>query len=152
MNDKAPSVLRMLPSPHDAYRELERRFARMYLIRDAATVLEWDASTFMPDGGADARSDQMATLRVVRHEMLVDSSMEELLARAADANDLDEWQRAGVWGRLHALLLAKLRAAGELEWSRAVADSSHVQAKKEALRRARARLIEPGPAPSITFS
>ncbi len=45
---------------------------------------------------------------------------------------LDEWQRAGVWEELHALLLARLRAAGELEWSRAIADSSHVQAKKGA--------------------
>src|SRR5919109_370542 len=26
------------------------------------------------------------------------------------------WQQAGVWERLHALLLAELRAAGELEW------------------------------------
>ncbi len=43
---------------------------------------------------------------------------------------LDEWQRAGVWERLHALLLSDLRAAGEIEWSRAIADSSHVQAKK----------------------
>jgi transposase len=65
---------------------------------------------------------------------------------------LDEWQRAGVWGRLHELLLAELRAAGEIEWARAVADSSHVQAKKGAPRRARARLIEPETAPSITFS
>ena len=56
---------------------------------------------------------------------------------------LDEWQRARVWERWHALLLAELRAAGELEWSRAVADSSHVQAKKGAPRRARARLTEP---------
>ena len=61
---------------------------------------------------------------------------------------LDEWQRAGVWDRLHALLLAELRAAGEIEWSRAVADSSHVQAKKGAPKRARARLIEPETAPS----
>ncbi len=61
-----------------------------------------------------------------------------------------EWQQAGVWERLHALLLAELRAAGEIEWSRAVADSSHVQAKKGAPRRARARLIEPETAPSIT--
>jgi transposase len=60
------------------------------------------------------------------------------------------WQEAGVWERLHALLLAQLRAAGELEWSRAVADASHVQAKKGAPKRARARLIEPDPAPSIT--
>ena len=61
---------------------------------------------------------------------------------------LDEWQQAGVWDKLHALLLAELRAAGELEWSRAVADSSQVQAKKGAPRRARARLTEPDPAPS----
>jgi transposase len=63
-----------------------------------------------------------------------------------------EWERAGVWERLHALLLSELRAAGEIEWSRAVADSSHVQAKKGAPRRARARLIEPEPAPSTTCS
>ena len=65
---------------------------------------------------------------------------------------LDEWQRAGVWERLHALLLSELRAAGEIEWSRAVADSSHVQAKKGAPRRARARLTEPETGRSITFS
>jgi transposase len=63
---------------------------------------------------------------------------------------LDECQRAGVWGRLHTLLLAELRAAGELEWSRAVADSSHLQAKKGAPRRARARLIEPETGRSTT--
>ena len=63
---------------------------------------------------------------------------------------LDEWQRARVWERLHALLLAELRAADEIEWSRAVADSSHVQAKKGAPRRARARLIEPDQVPSTT--
>src|SRR3954469_20339955 len=54
----------------------------------------------------------------------------------------DESQRAGVWERLHEQLLAELRAAGEIEWSRAVVDSSHVEAKKGAPRRARARLIE----------
>ena len=61
---------------------------------------------------------------------------------------LVEWQEAGVWEKLHALLLAELRAAGEIEWSRAVADSSHVQAKKGAPKRARARLTEPETAPS----
>jgi len=63
---------------------------------------------------------------------------------------LDEWQQAGVWERLHALLLSELRAAGAIEWARAVADSSHVQAKKGAPKRARARLTEPETAPSTT--
>jgi transposase len=65
---------------------------------------------------------------------------------------LDEWQRAGVWERLHALLLSRLRAAGEIEWSRAVVDSSQIQAKKGAPRRARARSIEPVPAQSSISS
>jgi transposase len=65
---------------------------------------------------------------------------------------LDEWQQAGVWERLHELLLARLRAAGEIEWSRAVVDASHVQAKRGAPGRARARLIEPETAPSTISS
>ena len=65
---------------------------------------------------------------------------------------LDEWQRAGVWERLHKLLLRELRAAGELEWSRAVADSSHVQAKKGARKRAQAPWIGPETAPSTISS
>jgi transposase len=65
---------------------------------------------------------------------------------------MEEWQRAGVWERLHGLLLDRLRAAGEIDWSRAVADSSQVQAKKGAPRRARARSTAAGPGRSITFS
>ena len=65
---------------------------------------------------------------------------------------LDEWQQAGVWERLHAVLLARLRAAGEIEWSRAIADSSQIQAKKGARKRAKARSIGAVRAPSTTSS
>ncbi len=41
-----------------------------------------------------------------------------------------EWQAAGFWNRLHELLLARLQQASEIEWSRAVADGSHLQAKR----------------------
>ena len=64
---------------------------------------------------------------------------------------LDEWQEAKVWDRLHTLLLTRLRAAGEIEWSRAVIDSSQVQAKKGAPKRARAQSTGVVPAPSTTF-
>jgi transposase len=63
---------------------------------------------------------------------------------------LEEWQRAGVWTRLHELLLANLRAVGELEWDYAVADSSHVQAKKGAAKRDRVRSTAAAPAQSTT--
>ncbi|WP_200841612.1 IS5 family transposase [Actinomadura sp. K4S16] len=43
---------------------------------------------------------------------------------------LAEWHQAGVWERLHRLLLEELHAAGQLDWSRALIDSSHVRALK----------------------
>ena len=43
---------------------------------------------------------------------------------------LRDWQEARVWQRLHELLLAKLRNADQLDWSRAVVDSSSVRALK----------------------
>ncbi|RFU40489.1 IS5 family transposase [Actinomadura logoneensis] len=43
---------------------------------------------------------------------------------------LAEWHAAGVWERLHRLLLEELHAAGQVDWSRAVIDSSHVRALK----------------------
>lgn len=39
-----------------------------------------------------------------------------------------DWQAAGVWERLHRVLLDRLRGADRLDWSRAVIDSSHVRA------------------------
>jgi transposase len=57
---------------------------------------------------------------------------------------LRSWQRAGVWERLHERLLAELQAAERLEWSRAVADSSYLQAKKGAPRPGRARSTAAG--------
>ena len=52
---------------------------------------------------------------------------------------LRAWQEAGVWKRLHELLLAELHAVDRLDWSRAVVDASYIQAKKGAPRPARAR-------------
>jgi transposase len=65
---------------------------------------------------------------------------------------LRAWQQAGVWDRLHELLLAELHAADQLEWERAIADSSHLQAKKGAPKRAPARLTAAGRAASTTYS
>jgi transposase len=65
---------------------------------------------------------------------------------------LRDWQQAGVWARLHEALLAELHAAGEIDWTRAVADSSHLQAKKGAQKQGRARLTAAGVAASTISS
>jgi transposase len=41
---------------------------------------------------------------------------------------LQEWQHAGVWEKLHQLLLAKLRGADQIDWSRAAVDASFARA------------------------
>ncbi|TFZ61113.1 IS5 family transposase [Methylorubrum sp. Q1] len=45
---------------------------------------------------------------------------------------LRDWQEAGVWARLHQVLLKRLHTAGEIDWSRASLDSASVPAKKGA--------------------
>ena len=59
---------------------------------------------------------------------------------------LAEWNTAGVWQQLHELLLAELHAAGKLDWSRAVIDSSHVRAARRGPKAARARSTAPAQA------
>jgi len=41
---------------------------------------------------------------------------------------LRDWQKAGVWEKLHKELLRRLHAADRIDWSRAVVDSSSVRA------------------------
>jgi transposase len=43
---------------------------------------------------------------------------------------LRDWTEAGVWPALHELLLAELRALGELDLDRCAVDGSHVRALK----------------------
>jgi transposase len=45
---------------------------------------------------------------------------------------LRDWQRAGVWRRLHQVLLDQLGHQGQLDWSRASLDSVSVRAKRGA--------------------
>ena len=63
---------------------------------------------------------------------------------------LRDWHQAGVRRQLHEALLAELHAAGALDWSKAVIDSSHVRAVKGGPKPARARSTAPGRAPGTT--
>ena len=65
---------------------------------------------------------------------------------------LRDWQAAGVWRRLHRVLLERLHAAGEIDWSRASVDSASVPAKKGGLPPDRTRRIAARRAPSATSS
>jgi carboxypeptidase Taq len=114
-----------------AYRELEERFRRIGAIGQAISVLHWDTAAIMPGGGAAARAEQLATLRLIQHQCLVAPEIEAMLAEANTQTDgLGKWQRANLremrrsW--LHAtavpgaLVEAESRACSECEavWRR----------------------------------
>ena len=54
---------------------------------------------------------------------------------------LRDWQEAGVWDRLHQMLLDRLGEADRLDWSRASLDSASIPAKRGATSRGRIRRI-----------
>jgi carboxypeptidase Taq len=109
-----------------AYRQLEALFRRIGAIEGAISMLHWDAAAMMPAGGAAARAEQLATLRVISHQHLTAPEIGDLVAEAESEGDaLDEWQRANLREmrrrRVHAVALpetlveAESRACSECE-------------------------------------
>ena len=78
-----------------AYRALERRFHRLSVLGGVSGILGWDMSVIMPDGGAEARGEQLATLSVLSHELLTAPDMADLLD-AAGAEALEDWPAANL--------------------------------------------------------
>jgi len=80
-----------------AYQNLEARFRRLGVLDGVGQVLPWDRVVMMPPGGATARSDQLAELSLLEHDMMTAPEMGDLLSEATEtARDLSPWQRANL--------------------------------------------------------
>lgn len=66
-------------------------------------------------------------------------------------NRLHEWMKAGVWEKLHRLLLDKLRGADEIDFSRVIVDSASVRAVHGGKKRAPAPWTAGKTGPSTTW-
>jgi transposase len=64
---------------------------------------------------------------------------------------LKEWQEAGVWERLHRVLLDRLGEAEQIDWERASLDSVSIPAKRGAQKPERIRRIKERRARSATL-
>jgi carboxypeptidase Taq len=81
-----------------AYDELEARFRRIGAFEGAIRMLEWDQAAMMPSGGAEARAEQLASLRRLVHEELSRPQLSDLLAAAESLKErLDAWERANLF-------------------------------------------------------
>ena len=65
-------------------------------------------------------------------------------------NRLNQWKKAGVFQKLHELLLDKLRGADQIDFSRVVVDSSSVRAVHGGKKQAQIQRIDAKQVPNIT--
>ncbi len=79
----------------DAYQRLEDHFEELSRLGEVISVLRWDDAVMMPPGGAEARAEQLALLKRMHHERLVDPRVADWLDAAAD-EELDGWQQANL--------------------------------------------------------
>jgi len=61
------------------------------------------------------------------------------------------WHESGAWTKLHALLLAELNGADQIDWGRALLDASFAKAPEGARTRGPIPRIAANPAASTTF-
>ena len=62
---------------------------------------------------------------------------------------LRDWQKVGIWDKIHRALLNKLRQAEKIDWSRAVVDSASVRALLGGQKPAQTPRIDVNPARNI---
>jgi len=80
-----------------AYHKLESLFKKKSVLSGASAILHWDNAVMMPDGGAEARAEQLATLGLLTHEILTSSEISDLLNEAeGSVAGLSEWEAANL--------------------------------------------------------
>ena len=80
---RSRKTLGRIPTVSDALTSLRRELAQISDLVVASRVLEWDQLVMMPRGGAATRSDHLATLNRLAHELFIRDEIGELLERAA---------------------------------------------------------------------
>jgi transposase len=65
---------------------------------------------------------------------------------------LQAWQNLGIWQKIHEALLAHLQGAGQIDWSRAIVDSSSIRAAHGGKKRDPIQQIAANPAANIILS
>jgi carboxypeptidase Taq len=70
----------MVEDARAAYDDLIRRARELSLLSSCSSLLGWDEQTYMPQGGAAHRADQMALLAGMHHERAIDPRFGELLS------------------------------------------------------------------------
>ena len=79
-----------------SYARLHEHFRRVGQLDEIRAIVEWDQAVNMPDSAGDSRAESMATLSRLRHQLLIEPRVSDLLEAAAAQTDLDSWQQANL--------------------------------------------------------
>ncbi len=83
--------------PHlEGYAALEAAFDQVGVFSEIESILHWDAATHMPLAAAKIRGEQLATVKMLAHEILTRPALSACLEEAGNKNDLEGWQRANL--------------------------------------------------------
>ena len=129
-----------------SYQELKKIFAKASIASDIEGILHWDMSTVMPSNSRKQRSNHLAFIAKLKHEILSDKKIDDLFNKA-EAEELDYKDSANLkeMKREHTLLsalpsslvesLSKASATCEGFWqeARKLSDFSIVQKPLEDL-------------------
>ncbi|RBP14670.1 carboxypeptidase M32 [Pseudocitrobacter faecalis] len=77
------------------YQHLTRTFQRLSRFSHLSAIAGWDMFTMMPPGGSNARSEALAELGVLQHQILTDKQVGEWL-RNAEQEDLNDLEQANL--------------------------------------------------------
>lgn len=80
----------------NAYEEYRNRLRRISDVAYASGVLSWDQETYMPEGSAGLRAQQLSTLAGITHDMATEESLGKLLEDLNADASLDDAQKANV--------------------------------------------------------
>jgi len=112
--------------------ELRSRLADINALRAASSMMEWDQQTYMPPGGAEARSEHLGRLSKLAHELFTSDETLRLIEESKPGAAGDDADMLRVVSR-DAYLATKLPTELVEEKSRlaAVAHEEWVKARKE---------------------
>ena len=71
----------------ETFQEYLRQTRTIADLNAASSILNWDQETYMPDGAADLRANQIATLDTLVHQMTVAEPYQQVLSKLEQASD-----------------------------------------------------------------
>jgi transposase len=115
--------------------DLSRRLVPDELWELAAPLLP--EFTSRPQGGGTAPVDERALFTAVVYVLTSGCAWRYLpesfgVSPATAHRRFDVWTEAGLWRRLHRVVLDELGARGDLDWSSAIVDAASVRTKRGA--------------------